>query len=985
MQRSPRQVRIVDPRNRIQHGPGTRPRHPKQESRGAGGADAVMEPRASRAGTLGMAQRPSGLPWNRVSRRVGATVRVALFAGSAATALAAAGAQSSGAVALEQSLVGFTSTARVLVIAAHPDDEDTQAIAWLARGKHVETAYLSLTRGDGGQNLIGPELGDALGAIRTEELLAARRMDGGRQYFTRAYDFGFSKNAEETEKHWPRDSILGDVVTVIRAFRPHVIYSVWSGTRADGHGHHEYAGQIARAAYDAADDTVRFPTARFGPAWAPLKFYRRGSDIRFPVNDYDPILGKTFAEIAADSRSQHRSQGFAGIALRSIVPGTGSGGRGGFGGAVSREASRVNAGVPATAEHSIFDGVDTSFARLVAAAPPFVRDELAAVGARADSANAILDFAKPWEVLPLVARMAGALRGVRTAVPSCRSRERAARVAAAAGASGAGAAAGGEGAATAAGAGIARRACTQAEDDLDAALDLLGRRAQQAVLAAGGLEIDPIAPRELLAFGDSLPVTIAVVNHGRATVTVSDVRVTGGPRDGFRDIVLPPDSGVAIKQTVIGYPDLRPWWLGAHPEGMLTAKRSPVDGVARVSAQSADLVPGVAVSEEMRRMSDVWVTFEIAGETIPINAGPLVYRAADPLLGVQDHPLGGVPPVTINFDGILEYVPAMKPIDRYMRIALQSFADSPRTFALKVFGPQGLRIDSVPTSITLKPGERRELFVRLRGSLKPGRYEFGAVGEYGDGSRFGEGFWTINYPHIRPIHIYRSSALYIQAVDIEVPPRLSVAYVAGVGDASPGYLRQLGVPVTVIQPQEVAEWDLSQFSTVVIGTRAFDASPSLVAFAPRLMDFARDGGTLVVQYGQTMAQVPAAFPYPLAWSQPAERVTVEDVPVTVLDPSAKVLTFPNRIENSDWDGWVQERALYMPSTIDPRYQAPIEMHDPGENENRGAILVAPVGKGTYVFTSLSLFRQLPGGVAGSARLWLNLLSAGMAPTARPAP
>lgn len=934
-----------------------------------------MEPGAVRAGTLGMASRlhkPLRLP-----------LATGLLLAAAAGMAGVAGAQSSGAVALEQSLVGFTSTARVLVIAAHPDDEDTQAIAWLARGKHVETAYLSLTRGDGGQNLIGPELGDALGAIRTEELLAARRIDGGRQYFTRAYDFGFSKNAEETEKHWPRDSILGDVVTVIRAFRPQVIYSVWSGTRADGHGHHEYAGQVARAAYDAAGDTVRFPTARFGPAWVPLKFYRRGSDIRFPVNDYDPILGKTFAEIAADSRSQHRSQGFAGIALRSIVPGAGGGGRGGFGGAVSREASRVNDDVPAAAERSIFDGVDTSFARLVAAAPAFVRSELAAVGARADSANAILDYTKPWDVLPLVARMTGALRGVRTAVPSCRSRERAARAAAAA--AGASGSAGAAGAAGGPGVGIGRRACTQAEDDLDAALDLLGRRAQQAVLAAGELEIDPIAPRELLAFGDSLPVTIAVVNHGRAPVTVSDVRITGGPRDGFRDIVLPPDSGVAVRQTVIGYPDLRPWWLGAHPEGMLTAKRSPVDGVARVSAQTADLVPGVAVSEEMRRMSDVWVTFEIAGQTLPINAGPLVYRAADPLLGVQDHPLGGVPPVTLNFDGILEYVPAMKPIDRYMRLAIQSFADLDRTFSLKVFGPQGLKIDSVPPSITLKPGERREMFIRLRGSLKPGRYEFGAVGEYADGSRFGEGFWTINYPHIRPIHIYRSSALYLQAVDVEVPQRLSVAYVAGVGDASPGYLRQLGVPITVIQPQEIAQWDLSRFSTVVIGTRAFDASPSLVAFAPRLMDFARDGGTLVVQYGQTTAQVPAAFPYPLAWSQPAERVTVEDSPVTVLDPGAKVLTFPNRIDKGDWDDWVQERALYMPSTIDRRYQAPVEMHDPGEKENRGAILVAPVGKGTYVFTSLSLFRQLPGGVTGSARLWLNLLSAGMAPTTRPTP
>jgi len=217
-------------------------------------------------------------------------------------------AQDRGAPQLDQLIRGLAVTARVLVIGAHPDDEDTQAIAYLARARRVETAYLSLTRGDGGQNLIGNELGEGLGAIRTEELLAARRIDGGRQYFTRAYDFGFSKNAEETAKHWPRDSILGDVVTVIRAFRPHVIYSIWSGTRADGHGHHEMSGIVAREAFDAALDTVRFPVQRFGDPWTPLKFYRRGPGVALNVNEYDPILGRTYADIATETRSQHRSQ-----------------------------------------------------------------------------------------------------------------------------------------------------------------------------------------------------------------------------------------------------------------------------------------------------------------------------------------------------------------------------------------------------------------------------------------------------------------------------------------------------------------------------------------------------------------------------------------------------------------------------------------------------------------------------------------------------
>ena len=231
-------------------------------------------------------------------------------------------AQERGAAAMDQLVRGATVTSRVLMIAAHPDDEDTQLIAYLARGKRVETAYLSLTRGDGGQNLIGNELGETLGAIRTEELLAARRLDGGHQYFARAFDFGFSKSAAETYKHWDHDTLLADVVTVIRSFRPHVVVSVWSGTPADGHGHHTVAGILAREAYDAAGDTSRFPVKKYGRAWAPQKFYRgaRGTRVAgavgMNVGEYDPVLGRSYAEIAGESRAQHRSQGFGGFQIR---------------------------------------------------------------------------------------------------------------------------------------------------------------------------------------------------------------------------------------------------------------------------------------------------------------------------------------------------------------------------------------------------------------------------------------------------------------------------------------------------------------------------------------------------------------------------------------------------------------------------------------------------------------------------------------------
>ena len=898
----------------------------------------------------------------RYRRSTVAIAAVALFALAAVGSL---GAQDRGAPQLDQLVRGLTVSARVLVIAAHPDDEDTQAIAWLTRGKRVETAYLSLTRGDGGQNLIGNELGEALGAIRTEELLAARRIDGGRQYFTRAFDFGFSKNAEETAKHWPRDSLLGDVVTVIRSFRPHVIYSIWSGTRADGHGHHEMAGMLAREAFDAALDTVRFPARRFGEPWTPLKFYLRGAGIVLPVNDYDPVLGRTYADIAMDSRSQHRSQGFAGVALRAAVPG-GRGGRGGFnfGGSVIRAATRVNQSVAPEAETSIFDGVDTTFARLLLSAPARVQDNLEGVGIKADSARAALDFRQPWRVAQVVARMLSGVQQVRGQLPRCAPRVRMAALLRA---------------------DVQRPPrCNAGELDLDAALETMERRAGQALLAAAELQVEGIAPREQLAFGDSMPVTIQVINRGRQAVTLADVRVTGGPRQGFDAVTIRPDSGVSIVQSVIGLPDDRPYWLGPH-DGMFGERQSPIDGIARVSVVSDLLVPSVAVSEEIRRLSDVRLTLELAGVSVIVSAGPLIYRAADPLLGVQDRPLGGVPSVTLEFDRNLEWIPAGKPIDRMMRVTVKSFADGPRTFALRVVAPDGIKIDSLPPSVTIVAHDQMELFLRMRGVLKPGRHEFGIIGSDSALGNFAEGFSSIIYPHIRPIHRYRTSGLYLNAVDVEVPQRLTVAYVQGVGDDNAVFLRQLGVPVTVIQPSEIAGWDLSRFSTVVVGTRAFEANRGMLAYAPRLMDFAKNGGTLVVQYGQNPSTTPQIFPFPLAWQSPAERVTVEDVPVTVLDLKSKLLSFPNKIGDDDWKNWVQERALYMPSTIDPRYQTPLEMHDPGEKENKGAILMTPMGKGMYVFTTLSLFRQLPGAVPGSARLFVNILSAGVSESRRAVP
>ncbi|MBW7933148.1 MAG: PIG-L family deacetylase, partial [Gemmatimonadaceae bacterium] len=802
---------------------------------------------------------------------------------------------------------------------------------------------------DGGQNLIGNELGEALGAIRTEELLAARRIDGGHQFFTRAYDFGFSKSAEETFKHWDHEEVLRDVVTVVRAFRPNVIVAVFSGTPRDGHGHHQVSGIVAREAYDRSADTVRFPVEQYGPAWEAQKFYRGArftgvqATLSFNVGEYNPVSGRSYAEMAGESRSQHRSQGF-GVLQR----------RGAMMDAVARQASRVNEATPPTSERSIFDGIDTSLTRLDAGLSAEARAGLRAAQAHADSARAMLDLRHPETVHAHLAAAAKAINEVRAQMPVCQVSV-----------------------------GFLRRAdmlsCTPAQLDADAAVAQMYERASAALLEASGVAVEATADRELLAFGDSMPATITVYNRGKAPVTVYAVTLNGYTMPLEEPVTVAPDSAWRTTRTLVGLVDTRPWWLGGRQGDLFADKRSPADGLARVSTTSGGLVRGVSLREDIRRESEVAVTVRAGGAAVSSPREPVVYRFADPVLGEQNRPVGGAPAVSLAFDRGLEWMVAGKPVDKLLRLTVQSYSTVARTYTLRTIVPAGITVDSATRALTLEPMESREVFLRLRGKLAEGRYEFGVIAE-GEMGRYAEGFRTVEYSHIHPIRLYRSSGIWLQAVNVTVPTGLTVAYVQGVGDLSAAGLRQLGIPLTVVTPQELPLLDLTRFTTVIVGPRAYQASPELRAYNKRLLQFVHDGGTMLVQYGQQEMARPGLMPYPVSLGRTAQRVTLEDAPVTVLDPKSRLLTWPNAITSADWGNWVQERSLYMPGEIDSRYTTPIEMHDPDEPPNRGGILMTAYGKGTYVYTTLSLFRQFPAGVPGSARLFVNLLSQGRGPT-----
>ncbi|HJU74057.1 MAG TPA: PIG-L family deacetylase [Gemmatimonadaceae bacterium] len=861
-------------------------------------------------------------------------LRLALAAVLALRASSAAAQSQYGAEALGQLVQHLGVSARVLMIGAHPDDEDTQLIAWLARGRGVETAYLSLTRGEGGQNIIGSELGDALGIVRTEELLAARRIDGAQQFFTRAFDFGFSKTAEETFIRWPREDLLRQVVTIIRLFKPHVIVSVFSGTPRDGHGHHQVAGIIAREAYDVAADSARIPlTATYGLApWTPLKFYRgnfsntEAATLRLNVGEFAPLLGVSYAELAAVSRSQHRSQAFGALPRRGVrwfevqLEHT--------------RASTVAAGNDAT-ETTLFDGVDTTWSRFRSVLPnPQHATLIDSLGVHFRTVKAHLDLREPHLLLPSLGTVARTLDRLRDAAFNAFTSR-----------------------------GFVQT-MSDAQRDFTAALEIARERTSRAMQLATGIAIEATVPRELFATAERVPVSIAVYNRGRDTVRILERRWDLGglqrevPAAGVPNAApIAPDSVRADSVPLtLSYVTV-PWWMAGGR------------GAAMYEARG---VPGAEASRDVA--ATLVYTFEVDSARFRVRA-PVVYRYADQVKGEVNRPLAMAPSVTIRMAASIEYARANTPLNRIVLVTISSSLGAPQTVKVALQTPRGLVADSAVREVQLVgAGSTETIPFRVRGRLTTGIHQLSAVATVGH-QEFRAGYILVDYDHIRPRRMYIAPQTMLQAVDVNVPPGLNVAYVPGVADYGAAALEQLGIRVTTIAPMELRTADLRRFTTLVLGPRAYDASPELRASRDIVLDFARAGGTVVAQYGQYEMLQPGMMPYPIQLTRPADRVTDETAAVRFMQPVHRILRTPNAITQDDFANWMQERGLYMPRTFDQRYAAPLDMNDPGEAPNRGALLIAPVGRGMYVYTTLSLFRQLPNGVPGAARLFVNLVSA----------
>jgi LmbE family N-acetylglucosaminyl deacetylase len=808
-----------------------------------------------------------------------------------------------GAIEVEQSLSRLNNLGTVLMIAAHPDDEQTAVLAYFARGRHMRTAYLSLTRGEGGQNLIGSEQGPALGVIRTQELLAARKIDGAEQFFTRAIDFGFSKTASETFEKWGHDRILSDVVWVVRRYRPDVMILVFSGTPADGHGQHQVSAILGKEAFTAAADATRFPEQlKYVQPWQAKRLVRanfnfsafRGAlppGTRLPTfpelqpagaadtGAFNPVLGYSYQELATMSRSMHHSQGTGAVRR----PGEGE------------TTFGLVEGSPVSKD--LFEGIDTTWNRLPGGAKvsPLIEEALGA-----------FDIEHPEKSLPALAKARPLIAAIDVPLAKVKLAE------------------------------------------LDEAMAL-----------CAGLYVEAEAKQPEVSPGVKLSVTATVINRSSARMTIEGGTVEGVWNEPLalksealeynRPATIPFEKAVPLTQ-----PYSQPYWL----------KKPPSGDVYQVDDQ---LLIGLADTPPVAQMR---FKLSVDGAAIEI-ARPVEYRYAPRAEGERVRWLSIVPPVAVDLPNSVAVFPS--PRSRKVLVVVRANAAN-AAGDLRLDLPAGWK--AVPESLPFKlagAGEEDQLSFEVTPPAGETAAALKAIANV-NGREVQNGMETINYPHFPPQNLFPPSDVKLKRANIAVTAH-RVGYIMGAGDQMPEALRQLGVEVTLLSQSELEQGDLSRFDAIVAGVRAYNVRNDLRANQARLMNYVKNGGTYIVQY-QNADPTLNMGPYPFTVPGGNQyRVTVEEAPVTFPHPDSPLLQMPNHIGPKDFDGWVQERALYVATKWDERYQTVMASRDPGEESLAGGELWTRYGKGVYIFTAYSWFRQLPAGVPGAYRLFANLLSA----------
>jgi LmbE family N-acetylglucosaminyl deacetylase len=838
----------------------------------------------------------------------------------------------------------------VMQATAHPDDENNALLAKGSIGQGLRVVLATATRGNGGQNEIGPELFEALGVLRTEELLAAHRSDGAEQFFTRAVDFGFSFSVEESFEKWGHDEILGDYVRLIRTTRPDVIITM----RPDGAGggqHHQASARIATEAFRAAGDPARY-TEQFQHGlrpWQPLKVYQARwyamfSDTPPPAenlvtvdgNTYDPLLGRTWAEVGSEARAMHKCQGFGQLLA---LPGP-----------FVIKYKLVDTTLPSqrgAEEKTLEDGLDLTLpglARFAGVSPPAaLSDKLAGI---AGAVRAAEDSLRARGAGAAVSHLAQGLRATRELRGWLASP----------------AAALDEGAAF----------------EIDFRLAQTEHKFERALVTAQGLRVEALADDGIVVPGQKVKVTLIVANRGVTPIANAKARASGFTAAAPACTSGPLAAGeIARCEESLSVPAnarvSEPYWHRAGEGGRYTFDEDAPFGLPfRPTPFTAELV--LTIGDVPVRMT-VPVQYRYEGnifsgeKRMELTVVPALSVRSTPQIVIVPTPAG--PQRTSSAMGAAN--------TREIRVAVTNNAPAAAEADVTLHVPHGWTVTPPSAQVHFERADEASTVrfaVSPSGAVTPGQFELKAAATTG-GMTFDRGFQVIEYPHIQRRHIYDTAATTLKVIDVRIPQELSIGYVMGVGDQVPAALEQLGATVHGLTAEDLAYGDLSKFDAIVTGVRAYERRPDLRARNHRLIEYAEGGGTVIVQYNKFEFNAAQYGPFPAKVS--ANRVTDENAPVTVLQPQHAAFTRPNRLDDDAWAGWVQERGLYFLGERDPRYTDLVELSDPfafNKGPKRGALVEARVGRGHWVYVGLNLWRQLPAGTDGAYKLLANLVSLG---------
>lgn len=783
----------------------------------------------------------------------------------------------------------------VLYLAAHPDDENTRLISWLANNQRVRTGYLSLTRGDGGQNLIGTEKGELCGVLRTQELLEARKIDGGMQFFTRAVDFGYSKTTEETLEKWNEREVLWDMVWVIRKFRPDVIITRFPPHKGAGHGHHSASAVLAEKAFEMAADPAVFPDQlKHVTAWRTKRLYLNtgrwwnknieekyktapDSVIRVDVGTFNPITGKWDNQIAMESRSQHKSQGFGASILR------------------GEQYEYLEYVKGETAKGSIFEGIDLTWNRVPKSAMIQTKLNTIIENYRADNpAASVIDLVDLYRTLNEFQKP-------------------------------------------------------------NKWVDWKKEELKNIIVDATGLWFEAVTENEYGVKGEEIKVEISGINTGQVdAIEIEKASLNGQDTSIFT--IMSPNKwekmglplAIAENKTIT-----HPYWLMEDYKNMFK-------------------VDNILLRGTPENLPPYEVTFKITVHGTSFDYSiPVQYKWRDRVSGENIQDFSIRPDMTMNLDNTVYVVPKGKKKTVTVTV-MEDKAGLTGRLSLNL--PEGWKCSPETHIVTLNKKEAAQVFtfdIEPNENAKSG--EFSVQCKVGD-KIFDRSLVIIDYPHIHKQTLFPKTRGKLVTGDLEIASK-NIGYVMGAGDNVPEAIGQLGATVTLLNPNTLAATDLSVFDAVVIGIRAYNTQEALGSYQSVLMDYVEKGGLMIVQYNTNRGlKIENMGPYPYKLSR--NRVTDENATATLLNKNHPIFTVPNAMSDADFDNWVQERGLYFANEWDDNYEALISWSDPNEEPSSGALLATKSGKGYFVFTGISFFRQLPAGVPGAYKLFANILSYG---------